>query len=45
MALANFLADLDRISMPSASAFQGKGIVMSGGAKHVLQALANLDVL
>ena len=31
--------------MPSASAFQGKGIVMSGGAKHVLQALANLDVL
>ena len=44
-ALASFLSDLKRSPMPSASAFQGRGIVMSGGAQHVLQALANLDVL
>ncbi|CAK9006527.1 3-mannosyltransferase MNN14 [Durusdinium trenchii] len=37
--------ELEHAPMPSSTAFEGTGIVMSGGAPHVLQALANLDVL
>lgn len=45
-ALERFLEELEHAPVPSASSFVDTyGIVMSGGAPHVLQALANLDVL
>ncbi|CAE7263186.1 MNN23 [Symbiodinium natans] len=44
-AISSFLQDLQRMPMPKPSSFQGRGIVMSGGPMHVLQALANLAVL
>eukprot|EP00438_Fugacium_kawagutii_P030835 Skav210396 [mRNA] locus=scaffold1416:53729:55594:+ [translate_table: standard] len=44
-ALESFLKELALSPKPSPSAFKGRGIVMSGGAKHVLQALSNLDIL
>jgi len=44
-AMRNFLNELDHINMPQPGSFTGKGIVMSGGEGHVLQALANLEVI
>lgn len=44
-ALQRFLLELGRSGMPGEADLSGRGIVMSGGPGHVLQALANLDVL
>eukprot|EP00443_Scrippsiella_acuminata_P097259 CAMPEP_0115650636 /NCGR_PEP_ID=MMETSP0272-20121206/41128_1 /TAXON_ID=71861 /ORGANISM="Scrippsiella trochoidea, Strain CCMP3099" /LENGTH=528 /DNA_ID=CAMNT_0003088361 /DNA_START=9 /DNA_END=1593 /DNA_ORIENTATION=- len=45
LALQSFLRGLDRAPLPLAGEFQGRGIVMSGGPGHVMQALANLRVI
>ena len=42
-ALQNFMDELGRAPMPQPGSFEGRGIVMSGGPMHVLQALANLE--
>mmetsp|Transcript_58755 Transcript_58755/g.124605 ORF Transcript_58755/g.124605 Transcript_58755/m.124605 type:complete len:548 (+) Transcript_58755:103-1746(+) len=44
-ALSAFVYDWERASEPAPGEFEGRGIVMSGGPFHVLQALANLRVL
>ncbi|CAJ1402190.1 unnamed protein product [Effrenium voratum] len=44
-AMGRFMQALWEAPQPGPEAFEGRGIVMSGGAGHVLQALANLDVL
>lgn len=44
-ALARFMRSLGETSMPRPGHLSGRGIVMSGGQGHVLQALANLRVI
>eukprot|EP00439_Symbiodinium_sp_Y106_P076635 s499_g15.t2 len=44
-ALQSFLQELQKAPAPKPGSFEGRGIVMSGGPMHVLQALANLEVL
>ncbi|CAE7362411.1 unnamed protein product [Symbiodinium necroappetens] len=41
----NFACELQNAPVPQPGSFEGRGIVMSGGPMHVLQALANLEVL
>mmetsp|Transcript_172263 Transcript_172263/g.546934 ORF Transcript_172263/g.546934 Transcript_172263/m.546934 type:complete len:559 (-) Transcript_172263:3-1679(-) len=45
LALEGFMEGLGRAPLPPSGEFQGRGIVMSGGAMHVLQALANLRII
>eukprot|EP00927_Polykrikos_kofoidii_P037545 TRINITY_DN31719_c0_g1_i1.p1 TRINITY_DN31719_c0_g1~~TRINITY_DN31719_c0_g1_i1.p1 ORF type:complete len:636 (+),score=72.42 TRINITY_DN31719_c0_g1_i1:123-2030(+) len=45
MALSDFMKHLRKTSIPRSADLGGRGIVMSGGKGHVLQALANLRVL
>ncbi|CAE7611135.1 MNN22 [Symbiodinium natans] len=40
-----FMQDLRATPLPKPGSFEGRGIVMSGGPMHVLQAIANLEVL
>lgn len=44
-ALQGFMSALEAGNEPPARAFQGRGIVMSGGPHQLLQALANLHIL
>jgi len=44
-ALGRFLSGLQSTNVPRPGTLVGRGIVMSGGQGHVLQALANLEVI